>query len=113
VQKGIAEFLHHFTFRAEPVVQGTAGVAALGKPELVRALLDLSLCPEMLFRGQDSRRRKVGVDQLDAFFAVIPALFPAAIVKLRPDERPPAHSPRGGFELRVHDCTSMTELSEP
>jgi hypothetical protein len=85
----------------------------LGKPELVRPLLDVRLCPKMLFRSQDNGGRKMRVDQLDGVFVPVPPLRLGLAVKSRLTGRFSAHPPLGMVELRLHGRTSMTELREP
>ena len=112
-RKGLAEVLHHLTFGPDPVIQGTSRPAPLGKPELVRPLLDVCLCPKMLFRGQDNGGGKMRVDQLDGVFVSVLVLRFGPAVESRLKRRLPAYPPLDRVELRLHGRTSTTELREP
>ena len=112
-QEGLAELLHHFTFGLDPVTQGDSRPATLGEPELVRPLLNVRLCPKMLFCGQDNGGRKMRVDQLDGVFVSVPLLRLGLAIKSRLKRRLPAHLSLDRVELRLHGRTSTTELREP
>jgi hypothetical protein len=78
-QEGLAKFLHYLTFSPNPVAQSASRPATLSEPEFARPLLDIRLCPKMLFRGQDNGGGKMHVDQLDSVFmsVMLPGLEPA------------------------------------
>lgn len=112
-QKGLAELLHHLAFGTDPIAQSASRAATSSEPEFVRPLLDVRLCPKMLFCGQDNGGGKMRVDQLRGIFLPVLLLRPGLAINPRLTGRLPAHPPLNQVRLGFHGWTSTTELRDP